>query len=133
MRKLNTLMAAALTGACLIAGTPQAQAQISVSLGLAPACPYGYYDAAPYACAPFGYYGPEWFHGRAFIGAGPWFHGSRHFHGYVNNGLHPEHGYTGPVPNPGEKWDRANRLDRAHFQGNEQRDGRGHLVEHSHH
>lgn len=40
-----------------------------------PACYYGYYPYAPYACAPYGYYGPEWFDGGVFIGAGPWFHG----------------------------------------------------------
>jgi hypothetical protein len=40
-----------------------------------PACAYGYYPYAPYACAPYGYYGPSWFSGGLFIGAGPWFHG----------------------------------------------------------
>jgi len=34
------------------------------------------YDAAPYNCAPSGYYGPEWFSGDVFVGAGPWIHGS---------------------------------------------------------
>ena len=27
----------------------------------------------PYACAPYGYYGPDWFAGGVFIGAGPWY------------------------------------------------------------
>jgi hypothetical protein len=40
-----------------------------------PVCSYGYYSYAPYACAPYGYYGPEWFNGGLFVGAGPWFHG----------------------------------------------------------
>jgi len=40
-----------------------------------PYCPYGYYDYAPYSCSPYGYYGPDWFNGGVFIGAGPWFHG----------------------------------------------------------
>lgn len=44
-------------------------------VGPAPVCAYGYYPYAPYACAPYGYYGPEWFNGGFFIGAGPWFHG----------------------------------------------------------
>ena len=132
MRRFSALMVAAVSGLCVTAFASRTQAQVGVSIGFAPACPYGYYDAVPYSCAPFGYYGPEWFRGRVFIGAGPWFHGPRHFQGYVNNGLHPEHGYSGPVPNPGERWDRSNHLDRAHFQGNEQRDGRGHLVEHGH-
>jgi len=43
-----------------------------------PVCPYGYYDYYPYACAPYGYYGPEWFVGGIFIGAGPWYHGWGH-------------------------------------------------------
>jgi hypothetical protein len=96
---------------------------------VAPDCPYGYYDAAPYACAPTGYYGPEWFNGDGFIGAGPWFHGSKEFQGNVNNRLHPEHGYKGPAPKRGEKAEESKRVDSAHFQGNEARDGRGHVAE----
>lgn len=49
-------------------------AQVSINIGPEPGCPYGYYDYAPYNCAPYGYYGPEWFSGGVFIGAGPWFH-----------------------------------------------------------
>src|ERR1019366_3629395 len=45
--------------------------------GPAPICDYGYYNYYPYACAPYGYYGPEWFNGGFFIGAGPWFGGFR--------------------------------------------------------
>src|ERR1700730_6965332 len=44
-----------------------------VYYGAAPVCTYGYYDYYPYACAPYGYYGPDWFEGGVFIGAGPWF------------------------------------------------------------
>jgi hypothetical protein len=44
-------------------------------VGVAPVCDYGYYNYYPYACAPYGYYGPEWFNGGFFIGAGPWFRG----------------------------------------------------------
>ena len=29
-----------------------AHAQVSVNIGAAPDCPYGYYDVAPYNCAP---------------------------------------------------------------------------------
>src|SRR5579863_2724977 len=43
--------------------------------GPGPVCAYGYYGYYPYACAPYGYYGPDWFAGGVFIGAGPWFHG----------------------------------------------------------
>src|SRR5690348_13513905 len=42
-----------------------------------PACPYGYYESYPYDCVPYGYYGPEWFTGGVFIGAGPWYHHHR--------------------------------------------------------
>ncbi len=43
-------------------------------VGPAPNCAYGYYGYSPYACAPYGYYGPAYFNGGVFIGAGPWFH-----------------------------------------------------------
>jgi hypothetical protein len=105
-----------------------AQAQVSVDVGVAPECPYGYYDVAPYACAPAGYYGPEWFNDGVFIGVGPWFHGSADFRGHVNNRFHPQHGYKGPMPKVGEKAEPAKRVDAAHFKGNEMRDGRGHVV-----
>jgi len=94
----------------------------------APACPYGYYDVAPYDCAPYGYYGPEWFAGGVFIGAGPWYHGSANFYGHVNNHFDVHHEYRGPVPRRGERAEAANRVDDAsRFQGNEMRDGRGHI------
>jgi hypothetical protein len=60
------------------------QAQVGVGVGIgvgpgyvaaAPVCSYGYYPDYPYACAPYGYYGPSWFSGGVFIGAGPWYHG----------------------------------------------------------
>ena len=107
---------------------PSAHAQVSVSIGVEPDCPYGYYDVAPYNCAPAGYYGPEWFDGGAFVGAGPWFHGHDDFRGHVNNKFHPEHGYKGPMPQRGEKADESRRVDASHFKGNEMRDGRGHVV-----
>jgi hypothetical protein len=33
------------------------------------------------------------------------------------------------MPNPGEKPEAARRVDKAHFTGNEERDGRGHATE----
>ena len=81
----------------------------------------------PYGCAPYGYYGSEWFSGGAFIGAGPWFHGSEDFRGHVNNRYHPDHGYRGATPQRGEKAEPNRRVDKvSHFKGNEVRDGRGH-------
>lgn len=100
---------------------PKAEAQVAVDIGVAPDCPYGYYDVAPYNCAPAGYDGPEWFNGGVFIGVGPWFHGPNELHGYVNNSLHP-------MPQRGEKAEPAKRVDAGHFKGNEMRDGRGHVV-----
>jgi hypothetical protein len=123
------LVLAAVAGSCFAVLAPRAEAQMAMSVGVAPQCPYGYYDAAPYSCAPSGYYGPEWFSGNVFIGAGPWFHGAYNFRGNVNNAYHPEHGYKGAMPNRGEKADQAKRVDSAHFTGNEERDGRGHTTE----
>jgi hypothetical protein len=37
-----------------------------------PVCSYGYYDYAPYACAPYGFYGPGYFYNGIFLGMGPW-------------------------------------------------------------
>ena len=63
------------------AKSSQANAQVSFGVGIGapgyiapPACAYGYYDYYHYACAPYGFYGPDWFAGGVFIGAGPWFH-----------------------------------------------------------
>jgi len=127
MRGFKYAMVAAVAGSCLWAAVPKAEAQVSVNIGVAPECPYGYYDVAPYACAPAGYYGPEWFTGGIFVGAGPWFHGSADFHGKVNNSFDPRRGYKGPTPSRGEKAEEAKRIDAAHFRGNEERDGRGHV------
>jgi hypothetical protein len=128
MRGLKFLVLAAAAGICFTATAPIARAQVSVSVGVEPECPYGYYDVAPYNCAPTGYYGPEWFNGETFIGVGPWFHGADNFRGNVNNRLHPDHGYKGTLPKRGEKAEPSKRVDSAHFKGNEERDGRGHAT-----
>jgi hypothetical protein len=74
--------------AVLMVPLAYSQAQVRVSIGFGPVgvavgpgyvagppvCEYGYYDSYPYACAPYGYYGPQWFAGGVFIGAGPWYH-----------------------------------------------------------
>jgi hypothetical protein len=125
---MRFILLTALAGIAFTAAIPKADAQVAVDIGVAPDCPYGYYDVAPYACAPAGYYGPEWFNDGVFIGVGPWFHGADTFRGHVNNRFHPEHGYKGPMPKVGEKADPARRVDSAHFKGNEMRDGRGHTV-----
>ena len=88
-------------------------------------CPYGYFDYAPYDCAPYGYYGPDWFNGGIFIGAGPWFHGRSGWYGHVDNRYDPRNGYHGPLPEHG-----AQQFN--HFNGNEARDGRGNVGHASH-
>ncbi len=103
----------------MLAGTMSfAPAQIAVQIGPAPICPYGYFDFPPYNCAPYGYYGPDWFVGGVFIGAGPWFHGPRGFFGHVDNRFDPRHGYVGPFPERGER-------PFNHFHPNEAHDGHG--------
>ena len=95
-----------------------AQISVGVNLGPPPGCPYGYFDYAPYNCSPYGYYGPDWFSSGIFIGAGPWFHGSRGFYGHVDNRFDPRRGYNGPFPERGEQ-------PFNHFHANEARDGGG--------
>jgi hypothetical protein len=133
MNRFKYLVLAAVVGICFAVAAPKAQAQVTVSIGPAPVCPYGYFDYAPYACAPYGYYGPEWFVGGVFIGAGPWFHGPTGFHGHVNNHFDPHHGYKGHIPARHEKPAAGRRPGRVtNFKSNETRDGRGHTVAPSH-
>ena len=102
-----------------------AQVSVGVNIGPAPVCPYGYFDYPPYDCAPYGYYGPDWFVGGLFLGAGPWFHGPRGFYGHVDNRYDPHNGYHGPLPARGAQ-------PFQHFQGNEARDGQGHVGQAGH-
>ena len=60
MLKISALAFAVLV-AGLLSSAPAAQPQVAVGvdIGAAPVCPYGYFDYAPYDCAPYGYYGPD--------------------------------------------------------------------------
>ena len=123
------------TAFALLTPSPAAHAQVSfgVHIGAAPVCPYGYYDYAPYHCAPYGYYGPEWFTNGVFIGAGPWFHGPHDFYGHVDHHYDPHFGYHGSFPGHNEHY-----VAHAHndFHGSAMRDGRGHERagnDHDHH
>jgi hypothetical protein len=66
----------------LVGLSAAAPAQVAVRVGIGPGyvagppvCAYGYYGYYPYSCAPYGYYGPEYFVSGVFVGAGPWYHG----------------------------------------------------------
>jgi len=95
-----------------------AHGQVAVGIGVGfgpgygyvagpPVCHYGYYGFYPYACAPYGYYGPDWFVGGAFIGAGPWYHSywGRGFYGRsgwsYDRGFHGRDSYGGREYNGG--------------------------------
>jgi hypothetical protein len=104
----------------LLSSATLGPAQVSIGIGVEPVCPYGYFDYAPYDCAPYGYDGPDWFVGGVFFVAGPWFRGPHGFYGHVDNRFDPRNGYHGPLPERG-----AERFN--HFHGNEARDGRGNV------
>jgi hypothetical protein len=104
MRYLRIL---AVLGICLVSASFAHAQRFAVGVGIggpayvgpAPVCAYGYYGYYPYACAPYGYYGPSWFSGGIFIGAGPWFHG---FYGrpgfYGHPGFYSRPGFgRGPI------------------------------------
>jgi len=102
MRYAKILGVVAMLGVFLLAA-PYASAQVRVGIGVgvgpayvgpAPVCAYGYYPYYPYACAPYGYYGPSWFVNGTFIGAGPWFHGFYGHPGWYGRGWYGR-GYYG--------------------------------------
>ena len=71
MRELRVLLGTTV----LLAGLAMASAvrsQVVVEIGVQPVCSYGYYDYAPYACSPMGFYGPGYFYNGIFLGMGPW-------------------------------------------------------------
>ena len=124
MKKIFVVVAAFL-GLSLTGPAAQGQVSLNVQIGPQPVCPYGYFDYAPYQCAPFGYYGPQWFTGGVFLGAGPWFHGPVGFRGYINRDFDPRFGYHGYLPRRGERadWGRHRGWDR-NWHGNEWREER---------
>ena len=128
MNRIKFLIILAVAGICFAVMAPKTEAQVPINIGVPPECPYGYYDYAPYECAPYGYYGPEWFTDGVFVGAGPWFHGHPEFQGHVDNSYDPQRGYKGPKPNRGERPEPSKPVGKvANFKGNEVRDGRGHV------
>src|ERR1700676_2630223 len=121
------VLAAAVAGVYFTVTAPKVEAQVSVDIGAEPGCPYGYYDYAPYACAPYGYYAPEWFVGGVFLGAGPWVHGPANFRGHVDSRFDGRRGYRGELQNNGDGRDESKRLEQIdHFRGDEMHDAHGH-------
>lgn len=97
MHKLTVLLCSAALFASVTLLAPlglvsTADAQVSIGIGIGtppPVCPYGYYDYAPYSCAPMGFYGPGYFYNGIFLGVGPWYqYGYRHGWG--------DHRFIGP-------------------------------------
>ena len=108
MKYLRYVALVALLGyaACVRAGRSRGQnwrgsrSRIGGYVAGPPVCSYGYYPDYPYACAPYGYYGPSFFVNGAFIGAGPWYHGWGHPYygrpyarGFVGRGPVVGHGF----------------------------------------
>jgi len=128
MSGFRILVLTAVAGMLFATNPLKSEAQVGTIVAVAPDCPYGYFDYAPYNCVPDGYYGQEWFTGGVFLGAGPWFQGPVGFQGNVDNTFDPRHGYNGYMPKVGEK-PAAQRRPPEQFKGNETRDGRGHAGE----
>src|SRR6266436_2068010 len=102
--KMRYLRYLALLGIFML-NASYSKAQVSVGIGVgpgygyvgaAPVCSYGYYDYYPYECAPYGFYGPDYFVGGVFIGAGPWYRGyyGRGGYGYYGRGRGYARGYN---------------------------------------
>ena len=131
MNNFKWLTLVAVAAFCFTLTAPKSQAQVGIGINIDQRCTVPMVTMTPrrMAALPMGNYGPEWFQGGVFIGAGPWFHGDEHFRGHVDNRFHPDHGYKGKMPERGEKADPKNRVDKmSHFKGSEMRDGRGHVA-----
>jgi hypothetical protein len=122
MKSFRLLTLSSVAFICFAAASIKSEAQITVNIGVEPVCPYGYYNYAPYGCAPFGYYGPTWFTGGIFLGTGPWFHGPVGFRGYIDRSYDPRFGYHGGYPGRGEHadWGRHRGWERQ-FHGHDAR------------
>lgn len=122
--KYAALVGLSVVFAGAVASTASAQVRVGVGIGIGPAygappvCAYGYYPDYPYACAPVGYYGPQWFVNGVFIGAGPWFHRGPVFVGrpfvgprFVDRGF--DRGFVGR----GRDFDGRGRVEAGHGRG----------------
>jgi hypothetical protein len=95
MKGIKHLALAIVAGACFAGAASHAQAQVALGIESVPNCAHGLYGYPPYACAPNGYYGPEWFDGSRFDGAGPWGHRHEAMGGHEANHVGGEHRFGG--------------------------------------
>src|SRR5439155_2407783 len=85
----------------VVAGSAKAQVAVRVGVGpvygsyyeAPPVCDYGYFDYYPYDCAPYGYWGPDYFVNGVFIGVGPWYGRGFYGRGYYGRGYYGRGGY----------------------------------------
>ena len=117
-----------------LAMMPKAEAQVSINIGgPPPVCSWGYYDYAPYACAPRGFYGPGYFYNGIFLGVGPWNNwgyrhgwGSHRFRGAGGGRYRPGGGYHGrPGGRPGGGYHGGGRPGGAPHGGGRPNNGHG--------
>jgi hypothetical protein len=132
-----------------IAFAPKADAQVSLSvqIGAPPVCPYGYYEFAPYSCAPPNFYGPGYFYNGIFLGVGPWANwgyghgwGSHRFVRAYGGNYYRGYWVRRPHPRPDHRWDHGReygyyvRHDNGHHYGEREHGhydrGRGHYKDH---
>ena len=71
--RYSKVLAFAIMLAAMISIPSSAPAQVSIKIGSERVCAHGYYDYAPYNCAPHEYYEPEWLSDGEFVGASSWF------------------------------------------------------------
>lgn len=116
---MRFLRYAALFGICLFCASFASAQRVVVGVGVGPGyvgpppvCAYGYYDYYPYACAPYGYYGPQWFVNGVFIGVGPWYHWYWRHPGWYRRGFYGR-GWHGDRDHDGWR-DRGFRRDWDH-------------------
>ena len=84
MSKVFALIFATLT-LVLLCSAPAGSAQVSINIGVAPECPYGYFSYPPIRLRALRLLRARLVCWRGVLGAGPWFHGPAHFSGHVDN------------------------------------------------
>ena len=129
---MRYLRFAALLGICLFCASFASAQRVVVGVGVGPAyvgpapvCSYGYYGDYPYACAPYGYYGPNWFVGGVFIGAGPWYHRPYLRRGFYSRPGYYRRGWYGRGWRGDWDHDRSHNHDRDGWRGREWHGDRG--------